>query len=82
MWVFRELLRLLEKIAIGFAIAFAFAAVWAALSKHSFWSDFRNTCWLVGGRAVASTRRGERTALVVGDSVASAASLATAIASS
>jgi hypothetical protein len=38
-----------------------------------------DTCWLVGGRAVASARRGERTAFVVGDSVASAAALAAAI---
>jgi hypothetical protein len=41
-----------------------------------------DACWLVGGRAVASTRHGERTAFVVGDSVSSAASLATAIVSS
>ena len=41
-----------------------------------------DTCWLVGGRAVASIRRGERTAFVVGASVAAAASLATAIVSS
>lgn len=48
MWLLRELLRLLEKIAVSFAIAFALAALWAAVSEHGFWTDFRNTCWLVG----------------------------------
>jgi hypothetical protein len=48
MWIFRELLRLLEKIAIACAVAVALAAVWAAVSEHGFWFDFRNTCWLVG----------------------------------
>jgi hypothetical protein len=48
MWILRELLRLLERIAVGFAVAFALAAVWAAASEHGFWFDFRNTCWLVG----------------------------------
>jgi hypothetical protein len=47
-WIVRELLRLLEKIAIAFVAAFALAALWAAVSKHAFWFDFRNTCWLVG----------------------------------
>ena len=48
MWVFRELLRLLEKIAIAFAAALVIAAVWAAVSKHSFVTDFHNTCLIVG----------------------------------
>ena len=53
MWVFRELLRLVERIAIAFVAAFALAGLWAALSKHGFWLDFRNTCWLVGAFLIA-----------------------------
>ncbi len=39
-----------------------------------------DVCWSVGGHAIASARRGERTAFVVGASIASAANLAVAIA--
>lgn len=48
MWIVRELIRLVEKIAIGFVIALLIALAWAAVSKHSFTTDFRNTCLLVG----------------------------------
>jgi hypothetical protein len=47
-WIVRELIRLIEKIAIGFVIALLIALGWAAISKHSFAADFRNTCLLVG----------------------------------
>jgi hypothetical protein len=47
-WVLRELLRLIEKIAIGFVVAIVIATVWALLSRHSFLRDFRNTCLIVG----------------------------------
>jgi hypothetical protein len=51
-WIVREVLRLIEKIAIGFAVAIVIALLWAAISKHSFRTDFRNTCLLVGSLAV------------------------------
>ena len=47
MWIVRELIRLVEKIAIGFVVALVIAVLWAVVSKHSFRSDFRNTCLLV-----------------------------------
>lgn len=52
MWIVRELIRLLEKIAIGLVIALAFALLWATISTHSFRTDFRNTCLLVGALTV------------------------------
>ena len=52
MWIVRELIRLVEKIAIGFAVALVIALVWATISKHSFRTDFRNTCLLVGALTV------------------------------
>ena len=39
MWAVREFLRLVEKIALGFLIALALAALWAAVSEHSFGHD-------------------------------------------
>jgi hypothetical protein len=44
----RELVRLIEKIAIAFAVAVALAALWALVSSHSFAHDFRTTCLVVG----------------------------------
>lgn len=52
MWIVRELIRLLEKIAIGFAVALVIALGWAVISKHSFRTDFRNTSLLVGALTV------------------------------
>jgi len=51
-WIVRELIRLVEKIAVGFVVALVIALVWAAIGKHSFRTDFRNTCLLVGALAV------------------------------
>ena len=48
MWIVRELLRLLEKIAVAFVVALMIAIVWATLGKHSFTVELRNTCLLVG----------------------------------
>ena len=39
MWLVREFLRLVEKIALGFLIALALAVLWAAVSEHSFDTD-------------------------------------------
>jgi len=36
MWLVRELVRLVERIVLGFLIALVLAAIWAAVSKHSF----------------------------------------------
>ena len=52
MWLVRELIRLVEKIAIAFVVALVIAVLWAAVSKHSFRTDFRNTCLLVGALTV------------------------------
>jgi hypothetical protein len=51
-WILRELIRLVEKIAIGFGVALVIALCWAAISKHAFRTDFRNTCLLVGALTV------------------------------
>jgi hypothetical protein len=49
MWLVRELLRLIVKIALGFLIALALAALWAALSEHSFGHDLYVTTLTLGG---------------------------------
>jgi hypothetical protein len=48
MWLARELLRLVGKVALGFLIALALAAVWAAVSEHSFGHDLHVTTLTVG----------------------------------
>jgi hypothetical protein len=48
MWVVRELLRLVEKIVLGFLIALALAALWAAVSEHSFAHDLYITTLTLG----------------------------------
>ena len=48
MWLVRELLRLIVKIALGFLIALALAALWAALSAHSFGHDLYVTTLTLG----------------------------------
>jgi hypothetical protein len=60
-WIVRELIRLVEKIAIGFVIALVIALAWAAVSKHSFTTDFRNTCLLVGTLTVLMGAIGRNT---------------------
>jgi hypothetical protein len=60
-WVVRELLRLAEKIAIGFAVALVIALGWAAIGKHSFTTDFRNTCLLVGALTLLMGAMGRNT---------------------
>jgi hypothetical protein len=61
MWVVRESLRLIEKIAIAFVVALVIAAIWAAISGHRFVDDFRNTCLLVGAFSVAMAAIGRNT---------------------
>ena len=61
MWIVRELIRLVEKIAIGFLVAVLIALGWAALSKHSFVTDFRNTCLLVGALTMLMGAMGRNT---------------------
>lgn len=75
MWVLRELLRLVERIAIAFAVAFALAALWAALSKHGFWFDFRNTCWIIGAILIlmAGVGRGSNVERMMDASITQAA---------
>lgn len=61
MWVVRELLRLAERILIGFAVALVIATIWAAVSNHGFRTDFRNTCLLVGAFALLMGVMGRNT---------------------
>jgi hypothetical protein len=35
-WFLRELIRLVEKVVLGFVIALVLAVLWAAVSEHSF----------------------------------------------
>jgi len=60
-WIARELIRLVEKIVIGFVIALLIAVAWAAPSKHAFSTDFRNTCLLVGAFTVLMGAMGRNT---------------------
>ena len=48
MWLVRELLRLVVRVAIAFVIALALAALWAAVSEHGFVHDLRTTCLVLG----------------------------------
>jgi hypothetical protein len=48
MWLVRELIRLVEKIVLGFVIALALAAIWAAVSEHSFSHDLYVTTLTIG----------------------------------
>ena len=48
MWLVRELLRLIEKIVLGFLIALALAALWAAVSEHAFSHDLYITTLTLG----------------------------------
>ena len=48
MWVIRELLRLLARVAIGFVIALVIAVLWATVSEHSFLENLRVTTLSVG----------------------------------
>jgi hypothetical protein len=48
MWLVRELVRLAEKIVFGFLVALALAAIWAAVSEHSFAHDLYVTTLTIG----------------------------------
>jgi hypothetical protein len=74
-WIVRELLRLIERIAIAFVVAFALALLWAALGKHAFWFDFRNTCWIVGAFLIlmAGVGRGSNFERMMDSSITQAA---------
>lgn len=48
MWVVRELLRLVEKVVAGFALALVAALVWAAVSRYSFTHNLHLTTLILG----------------------------------
>jgi hypothetical protein len=48
MWVVRELIRLVEKIVLGFIVALVLAVLWAAVSEHSFSHDLYVTTLTLG----------------------------------
>ena len=52
MWIVRELIRLVEKIILGFAIALLLGALWAAVSQGPFLRDLRYTCLIIGALTV------------------------------
>jgi hypothetical protein len=62
MWVVRELVRLVEKILLGFAIALLLAALWAAVSKGAFLADLRYTSLIIGAFALVMAGMGGGTA--------------------
>jgi|SRR5580765_4389219 len=47
-WVMRELARLIVRVAVGFVLALAFAAFWAAVGEGSFDTALRRTCLGIG----------------------------------
>jgi hypothetical protein len=51
-WVVREVVRLLEKVLIGAAVALVFAVLWAAVSDRDFTHSLRVTCLGVGCIAI------------------------------
>jgi hypothetical protein len=61
MWIVRELIRLIEKIAIAFGIALLIAVLWAAISQHSFVHDLRLTCLIVGAFTIVMGAMGRST---------------------
>ena len=48
MWIVRELVRLLARVAIAFLVALVVATLWAAVSEHGFAQDLRTTCLILG----------------------------------
>ena len=48
MWTARELARVVVRVALGFVLALAVAAVWAAIGDGGFEDDLRRTCLAVG----------------------------------
>jgi hypothetical protein len=48
MWVLRELLRLVEKVLVGFAVALVAALIWAAVSQYSFSRNLHITTLVIG----------------------------------
>jgi len=62
MWVVRELLRLLEKIAIAFVVALAFAAIQAPLRGHGhFLHGLQVSCLIVGALLLLMAAMGRGT---------------------
>ena len=61
MWVVRELIRLVEKIVLGFAIALIVAVLWAAVSQGAFVHALRNTCLIVGAFTLVMAGMGRGT---------------------
>jgi hypothetical protein len=47
-WVVRELIRLVEKVVVGFVIALVLAVLWAAVSQHSFSHSLYLTTLFIG----------------------------------
>ena len=48
MWIIGELLRLVVRVAVGFAVALVIAVLWATVSEHSFAEGLRITTLSVG----------------------------------
>ncbi|HZQ82682.1 MAG TPA: hypothetical protein VFB25_11975 [Gaiellaceae bacterium] len=48
MWVLRELVRLVVRIAVAAIVAFAIAGILAAIGVHAFSHDARITCIAIG----------------------------------
>ena len=62
MWIVRELIRLVEKILLGFAIALVIASLWALASKGGFVRDLRYTSLIIGAFTVVMAFMGGGTA--------------------
>jgi hypothetical protein len=61
MWVVRELIRLVEKIIIGFAIALLLATLWALVSKGGFVHSLRYTLLIIGAFTLVMAGMGRGT---------------------
>lgn len=48
MWLVRELVRLVARVLLGFMVALVLAALWAAVSEHSFTHDLYVTTLTLG----------------------------------
>jgi hypothetical protein len=61
MWIVRELIRLVEKILLGFALALLLATLWALVSKGGFVRDLRYTSLVLGAMTLVMAGMGRGT---------------------